>query len=95
MVSVADPVLTDDTLNDVDNHNNTDNDMSKDENEEQNLHATSNTDDVFVAAAGIPFFTHLNTDSSTDDVCTEQMEENPKETPILFSDQYSFLSNRA
>ena len=86
VVSVADP---------VDNHDKTDNDMfeddeeEKDENEDQNLHATSDTNDVFVADAGIPLCTRLNTDSSTAGVSTEKMDETPQatveESPLLSS----------
>lgn len=53
VISAADPVRNDNTVNNADNHNETDYDISdqEDENEEQ-LHATSDTDDIFVAAAG-------------------------------------------
>ena len=73
VISVADPVCNNNTVNDADNHNKTNYDMSdeEDENEEQ-LHATSDTDDIFVAAAGTSLTTCLNTDSSTDDVCTKK-----------------------
>ena len=60
----------------------------QDENEEQ-LHPTSNPDDIFVAAAGTSLTTRLNTDSSTDDVCTNKIDETPQETaeesPVLSS----------
>ena len=90
-ISFADPVLTDD-VNDVNNHDNTDDDMDDDKeddvNEEQ-LHATSDTDDVYVAAAGVSLPTLLHTDFSTDDISTEKMGETPQETveesPLLFS----------
>ncbi|XP_044165301.1 uncharacterized protein LOC122949247 [Acropora millepora] len=89
VISVADPVCNDNTVNNADNHNETDYDKSdeEDENEEQ-LHATSDTD-IFVATAGTSLTTCLNTDSSTDDVCTKKMDETPRETaeesPLLFS----------
>jgi len=50
VVSVADPVLTDDDMFKDDNE-------EEDENEEQNLHVTFDTDDAFVAAPGIPLST--------------------------------------
>ena len=58
----------------------------QDENEEQ-LHPTSNPDDIFVAAAGTSLTTRLNTDSLTDDVCTNKIDKTPQETaesPVLF-----------
>ena len=60
----------------------------QDENEEQ-LHPTSNPDYIFVAAAGTSLTTRLNTDSLTDDVCTDKMDQTPQETaeesPVLSS----------
>ena len=90
-ISVADPVPIDD-VNDVDHNDTTDDDMDNeeenDENEDQ-LHVTSDTDDVFVAVAGVSLSTLLHTDSSTDDVSTEKMAATPQETveesPNLFS----------
>ena len=69
-ISVADPVPIND-VNDADNNDTTDDDMENDENEDQ-LHVTSDTDDVFVAAAGVSLSTLLHTDSRTDDVSTEK-----------------------
>ncbi|KAK2547534.1 hypothetical protein P5673_032450 [Acropora cervicornis] len=87
VVSVADPVL-----NDADNHNTDDmfkdDNEEEDENEEQKLHVTFDTDDVFVAAPGIPLSTQLNTNSSNDDIFKEKVDKNPQETaadsPNLF-----------
>ena len=56
----------------------------QDENEEQ-LHPTSNPDDIFVAAAGTSLITRLNTDSFTDDVCTNKIDETPQEKSPSFN----------
>ena len=89
VISVPDPVCNDNTVNGADNHNETDDDMTDEEEEnEEQLHATSNPDDIFVAAAGTSLTTPLNTDSLTDDVCTNKIDDTPQETadsPVLFS----------
>ena len=87
VISIPDPVCNDNTVNGADNHNETDDDMTDEEEEnEEQLHATSNPDDIFVAAAGTSLTTRLNTDSLTDDVCTNKIDETLQETaPVLFS----------
>ena len=86
----VDPV-NDTTVNDADNHNETDDDMFEeedDENEEQ-LHATSDSNEVCFAAAGVSLPTRSPTVSLTKDVCTEEMDATPEksveESPDLFS----------
>ena len=98
VIPVADPVCNDNTTNNTttnnaDSHDETDDDMSEDENEEdeneEQLHAASEPDDVFVAAAGISLPTRFDTDSPTEDVSPDKMDETPQatveESPLLFS----------